>query len=182
MEQFSIKCYRWLYRFCLTWLQERTSDEPVTGLRSQYLNSKLLWNTFFLFLVTYFCGEVALNLFVISFFCHILNDRHQEVEEGPPRKHLVLQKPKYSIQNDLIYTSANQAYPSYADDLSISNKYANMNSRITSSALSPYGHRPHYSGIIPAHDSLTGPTVPPPTQEYLETETSTEGSDYSSDL
>lgn len=108
------------------------------------------------------------------FFCHILNDRHQEVEEGPPRKHLVLQKSIDSIQNDLIYTSANQAYPSYADDLSISNTYANMNSRIPSSALSPYG----YSSIIPAHDSLTGPTVPPPIQEYLETETSTEGSDY----
>lgn len=106
------------------------------------------------------------------FFCHILNDRHQEVEEGPPRKHLELQKPIYSVQNDLIYTSANQAYPSYA----------NMNSRILSSALSPYGHGPHYSGIMPAHDSLTGPTVPPPIQEYLDTETSTEGSEYYSDL
>lgn len=120
------------------------------------------------------------------FFSLKKNDRHRDVKKGQPRErverqydvkevlprlHVVLQEPIYAIQKEVIYTSANQTFPAYANDLNMTNTYASVNS------LGRYGQGSHYSGIRAPQNSLMGPTVPPPTQVYIETDTSSVGSD-----
>ena len=85
--------------------------------------------------------------------------------------------------SEVIYASVDQTYSAKADDLTIKNTCANIKNRIPSPTLGHYGHGTHYSGITPGHDSLMGPTVPPPNQVFTETEKSSDGSDtdYDSD-